>query len=153
YLFKGDAVVENDKVVVLFWSAKGQAVIYSKPGAATQTSDSEKAPLGTAIAVLTPLGVDATSANIKHVELIRNAADRVVLQLTFATKAEAESSAEFSFDPSEIIEAKPAAAMKGMTIRAALAYGIAPSFIGDDLIFAPADYPSAKQLAIPADNF
>ena len=153
FLFKGDAVVENDNLIVFFWSAKGQLVIYSKPTAVPQPAVSEKLQLGKALVVLTPLGVDSVSAKIKHVELIRNAADRIVLQAAFSTKGAPESSVAFSFDPSEIIEAKPAATMKGMSIDAALSYGIAPSFIGDDLIFAPADYPSAKQLSVAADNF
>jgi len=154
FLFKGDAVVENNKFVVVFWSTKGQVVIYPKSSAASRTADSEKLQLGNALAELTPLGSDSARTTIKQVELIRNAGDRVVLRVAFSAKgATPETSATFSFDQSEIIEAKPAAAMKGMTIRAPLSYGIAPSFIGDDLIFAPADYPSAKQLTIPADNF
>jgi hypothetical protein len=153
YSFKGDAVVENNKLVVVFWSAKAKAVIYSKPSGASQSGDSDKLQLGKAVAELTPLGSDSSPATISHVELIRNAADRVVLEVTFSVKGAPGGSATFSFDQSTIIETKPSAPMKGITIRAALAYGIAPSFIGDDLIFAPADYPSAKQLSIPADNF
>jgi hypothetical protein len=153
FLFKGDAVVENNKFVVVFWSAKGQVVIYPRSSATSQTTDSETLQLGKALAELTSLESDSAPTTIKHVELIRNAADRVVLQVTFSAKGAPETSATFSFDQSEIIEAKPAAATKGMTIRAPLSYGIAPSFVGDDLIFAPADYPSAKQLTIPADNF
>src|SRR5260370_23879988 len=32
YSFKGDAVVENDRIAAVFWSAKGRVVIYSKTG-------------------------------------------------------------------------------------------------------------------------
>ena len=152
YLFTGDAVVENDKLVVVFWASKGQAVIYSKAAGPSQGPDSEKLQLGKALAELTPLGMDSAGETIKQVELIRNAGDRVVLQVTFSAKGAPEISSTFSFDQSEIIETKPGADMKGMNIRSSLSYGIAPTFIGDDLIFAPADYPSARQLSIPADN-
>lgn len=152
YLFKGDAVVENDKFVAAFRSAKGRVLIYPKASPGLSGSHAEKLAADKTIAQLAPLGADG-SAVIRRVELIRNAADQVVLEATFSVKGDAESVATFSFDQSEIIETRPAATLKGMTVHTTLDYGIAPGFIGDDLIFAPADYPAANQLSIPAESF
>ena len=152
YSFKGDAVVENEKFVVAFCAAKGRVIIYPKTGTASPGGNSEKLAAGTAIAELRPLQADSSEV-IKRVELIRNADDRVVLEAIFSAKGGSDAAVTFSFDQSEIIEVQPGQALKGMTIHTALAYGIAPSFIGDDLLFSPADYPSANQLFISADNF
>ena len=44
YSFKGDAVVENHHLTALFWSAKGQVVIYSKGEAAMPLGASPESP-------------------------------------------------------------------------------------------------------------
>jgi len=42
--------------------------------------------------------------------------------------------------------------MKGVSLLGPIEYGIAPSFIGDDLIFSPREYPSVRTLHIPSEN-
>jgi len=42
--------------------------------------------------------------------------------------------------------------MKGMSLLSPIEYGIVPDFIGDDLIFAPREYPSMTTLHIPSGN-
>ena len=153
YVFKGDAVVENGKLMAVFWAARGELAIYTKLGNESATDASAKPQLGKAIAKLTPLLADRGPLVLKSPDLVRNAGDQVVLSVTFAAKGAPESVATFSFDRSEIIEVKPGDGMKSVRIGSALSYGIAPSFIGDDLIFSPGDYASARTLAIPGDNF
>src|SRR5262249_50627641 len=55
YSFKGDAVVENDKLVVVFWGTKGQVVVFNKAGAVADAGDPTKVRLDQSIAELTPL--------------------------------------------------------------------------------------------------
>jgi hypothetical protein len=153
YSFKGDAVVENSRLVTVFWAGKGEVAIYAKSGIAPQTGDSAKLALGKPLAEIAPLQLNAGPVVIKRLDLVRNAGDQVVVEATFSAKDIPDSSATFSFDQTDIIEAKPGGKMKGVNIRCPLSYAIAPSFIGDDLIFAPADYSAPKTLSIPADNF
>jgi hypothetical protein len=42
--------------------------------------------------------------------------------------------------------------MKGLSVSSAIEHVIAPSFIGDDLVLSPAEYPSAETLRVPAEN-
>jgi hypothetical protein len=42
--------------------------------------------------------------------------------------------------------------MKGISFRSPIEYGIVPSFIGDDLIYNPKEYPSTNTLCIPSEN-
>ena len=149
YTFKGDAVVENEKLLAVFWAAKGTIAIYSKGGGSSEIGGAGKGSEGRPVAELTSLQPGAP-VHLKQVELIRNAGDQVVLQVTFSGNHDVSSSAMFSFDQTEIIEAKPEAKMKGMKVQSTLSYAISPSFIGDDLIFAPADYKN--ELTIPAQN-
>ncbi len=50
-------------------------------------------------------------------------------------------SAVVAFDRTEIIEIKPGRECKGIRVQSPIEYGVAPDFIGDDLIIAPASTP------------
>jgi hypothetical protein len=153
YSFKGDAVVENRSLTAVFWSAKGRVVIYSKADATSPSGASPgKSSLGRKILEFLPLQAKAQPANISRCEILRNAADEVALEVFFPGKGTADVSAVFSFGKTEIVEIKPAEKMKGISLLSSIDYGVAPSFIGDDLIFDPAAYPSGDALFIPAEN-
>ena len=42
--------------------------------------------------------------------------------------------------------------MKGVGLEGPIEYGVAPGFIGDDLIYGATDYPSASTICIPAEH-
>jgi hypothetical protein len=153
YSFNGDAVVENRSLVAVFWSARGRVVIYLKDAAALPDASSpQTARPGTKIAEFVPLQMKSQPARIKHCEILRNAGDEVALEVSFAAQGSRDVPAVFVFGKTEIVEIKPAETMKGISLLASIEYGVVPSFIGDDLIFGPADYPSAKTLDIPSEN-
>ncbi len=153
YSFTGDAVVENRSLAAVFWSARGRVVIYSKANASLPGGASAANPgLGRRILEFTPLQTKTQPARISLCELLRNADDEVALEVFFSTRGSTDSSAVFVFGKTEIIEIKPAANMKGVSLLGAVAYGVVPGFVGDDLIFDPAEYPSANTLCIPAEN-
>jgi len=153
YSFTGDAVVENRSLAAVFWSAKGRVVIYSKTNATLPGgASSGNTGLGRKILEFTPLQTKTQPARISRCEILRNADDEVALKVFFSAKASADVSAVFAFGKTEIIEIKPAANMKGVSLLGAVEYGVVPGFIGDDLIFNPAEYPSANTLCIPAEN-
>ena len=151
YSFKGDAVVENHSLTAVFWSAKGRVVIYSKadvtlPGDASPGSASRRQK----ILEFAPLRT--TAGKISRCEILRNADDEVVLEVSFSAQGVTDASATFSFGKDAVVEIKPSQKMKGISLLGPIEYAIVPGFIGDDLIFGPADYPSADALCLPAEN-
>jgi hypothetical protein len=152
YSFKGDAVVENQRIVAVFWSAKGRVAIYSKTDSLSSGSSAQSggSPV-TKFVELVPLQAQASSATLGHIDILRNANDEVVLQVVF--KGSPDSSAVLAFGKTEIIDLKPSPEMKGVSLCGPFAYSLVPSFIGDDLIFgAEGDHPTAT-LCLPAENF
>jgi hypothetical protein len=153
YLFKGDAVVENDKLAAVFRSAKGHLEIYLKgdpalPAGGTGT----KSELGRKIVELAPLQTKVQGATVRRLEIVRNSGDETALEVTFSAKGRPDATGVFVFGKTEIVEIRPAASMKGISVESALEHVIAPSFVGDDLILSAAEYPSAETLRVPSGN-
>jgi hypothetical protein len=140
YTFKGDAIVENKNLAAVFWQSKGRMVIYAK--------DSGRKLLETC-----PVEATTKAATITRFSVLRNTGDELALEAVFSAPGGPEVSEVFVFDRTGVVEIKPARNAQGITLAGPLAYGIVPSFIGDDLIYNAADYPSAKELNIPAENF
>src|SRR5437016_3340684 len=153
YSFTGDAVVENRSLAAVFCSAKGRVIIYSKTNATLPGgASSGNTGLGRKILEFTPLQTKTQPARISRCELVRNADDEVALEVFFSAKGSADVSAVFAFGKTEIIEIKPAENMKGVSLLGVVEYGVVPGFIGDDLIFNPAEYSSANTLCVPSEN-
>ena len=148
YSFKGDAVVENRSLAAVFWSAKGRVVLYSK---ANVVSGGD-AGLGRKILEFTPLQTKSGSAKISQCEILHNAGDEVVVEVGFSAPGSADVSAVFSFGKNGIVEIKPGVKMKGISLLGPIHYGVVPGFVGDDLIFGPAEFATADTLALPSEN-
>jgi hypothetical protein len=144
--FAGDVVVENPHLNVVFWSAKGRVAVHAR-GAGLGN------PLGKLMAEFTPTQDPTKAVTISRCELIRNGGDEVVVKAVFATKGGPETFATVSVGRSEVVEIKPSPKLKATSLLAPLEHGIAPSFIGDDLMFSPGDYPDAKGVNVLAENF
>ncbi len=141
YTFRGDAVVENQHVMVVFCSANGRVGIYSKADRNERRVE------------FAPLELKGKPAGIVNCTLIRNTGDETVLDASFSGGgAEGRLSAMFSFGGKEIIGIEPAETMKGISLLSAIEYGVVPGFIGDDLIFGAGEYPSMSTLHIPCDS-
>ncbi len=104
YVFKGDAVVENNSLTAVFWSAKGRVTLYPKINAASGAKT-----FGQILAEITPL--EPLSQTIDHCSIVRNASDEVVLEVFFSGPE--SQPALFSFGKTEIVEIKPPAKTKG----------------------------------------
>jgi hypothetical protein len=144
--FAGDVVVENPHLNVVFWSAKGRVAVHAR-GAGLGN------PMGKLVAEFTPTQDPARAVTISRCELIRNGGDEVVVKAYFAAKGMPETFATVSIGRSEVVEIKPSEKMKATSLLGPLEHGIAPSFIGDDLLYSPADYPEARVLNVVADSF
>jgi hypothetical protein len=92
------------------------------------------------------------AAGISRVELLRNTDDEAALQVSFAAKGAADASVMFSFDNTEIVEVKPAERTQGVSVLSPIEHGVAPAFIGDDLVYSAAEYTSADTIQVPAEH-
>jgi len=154
YSFKGDAVVENHRLLAVFWSAKGRVVVFSKADPGTPAGGSlSNAAAFNRVAELVPLQGSTQPANINRLEIVRNGGDQAVIKAAFTTLGSTDLSATFAMDRTEIVEIQPAQGLKDFRLAGQIEYGVAPSFIGDDLIVGPADYPSAHSLCVSAESF
>jgi hypothetical protein len=141
YFFKGDAVVENEHLIAVFWSEKGRVIIFSKANSSKKKME------------FVPLQLKQGSASITNYRILQNAGDDAALEVTFSgAETEEKLSAVFSFSKNEIIEIKPAENMRGISLLSPIEYGITPDFIADDLIFNPEEYPEMNTLHIPLEN-
>ena len=153
YSFQGDAVVENRSLTALFWSAAGRVVIYAKERAASPSGVAPgRAGLGRKILEIVPRPTKIPSGKMRRPEILRNAGDEVVLEVAFSAGGAADATAVFSFGKNELLEIKPGAGLKGISLVAPIDYGVVPGFVGDDLIFGPTDFTSADPLTLPAEN-
>jgi len=150
YSFKGDPVVENRNLTAVFWSAKGRVVLYSKTDVAG--SNPGNTSLGKEVLEFAPLKTKSQPGKISRCEILRNISDEVVLDVSFAGTGSADLSAVFSFGKNEIVEIKPSEKMKGISLFSPIDFGVVPGFIGDDLIFAPAQYSANSAIVLPAEN-
>ena len=141
YAFEGDAVIENKHYTAIFQSQKGKVLIYSKARSDDKFME------------FVPLQLKNGPASITDCKILQNTGDEAALDVTFSGGRTKESlSAVIMFSQSEIIEIKPSEGMKGVSLLAPIAYGIVPSFIGDDLIYSPSEYSSTNTLDIPSEN-
>ena len=142
YAFKGDAVVENRYVTAAFCSRRGRVSIYSKVDPSQKKVE------------FIPLELKGKPARITHCTILRNTGDATVLEISFSrVGSEDDLSAVFSFGGKESIAIEPAERMRGISLLSPMDYGIAPSFVADDLIFDAGKYPTMETLHIPCDTF
>jgi hypothetical protein len=140
YAFKGDAVVENKNIAAVFWQSRGRVAIYAKES-------------GKELLEIFPLAAKAKAMPISRYSVLRNTGDELALEISFAANGASEIAETFIFDRSGVIEVKPAPSGEGVALAGPMAEGVVPSFIGEDLIYDAADYPEAKSLSIPSENF
>jgi hypothetical protein len=142
YSFKGDAVVETPTLAAVFWSAKGCVSIYSKLESAGWRK----------IVDVTPLFPEGSPGVICGKEIVRNADDVVVLQVSFSRPGSRAITGVFSFDTTGIVGVNPGENLKQVRLSSSIAYGVVPSFIGDDLIIGGSECATNHTVAVPREN-
>ncbi len=136
YAFAGDAVVENGCLTAVFHSAQGRVVVYSKAD-----------PDAKAMEFSLLQGRNEPGGMVRCT-ILRNTDAEAALEVVFNRGA----SAVVTFDRTEIIAIRPVANVKGLRLRGQIDYGVAPDFIGDDLVISPSQYPSVNTLNVPVEN-
>lgn len=131
YAFEGDAVVENSRVTAVFLPAKGQVAVYSKTDPSGEV-----------------LRFSLRPETAGRCTILRNTGGEAAIEISSGNGP----AATITFDRGEIVEIRPGADMKGLHIQSSIDYGVAPDFIGDDLVIAPSQYASTNTLSVPAEN-
>ncbi|MCP4454506.1 MAG: hypothetical protein GY809_23870 [Planctomycetes bacterium] len=140
YAFQGDAAIENAELIVACLSREGRVVIHVKTDGTRQVE-------------LKPLTLKDKPAQITHCSVRQNTGDEAALALSFSAKGKADNlTTILSLGPTGILAIKPGEHMAGISLQSAMAYGVVPSFIGDDLVFDPSDYPALNTLYMPPEN-
>jgi hypothetical protein len=135
FTFTGRPVIENGRFTAVFWPEKGQCVISSK-------SDPPAGALEFSVMPIKP-----GPFNGGRCRILRNTGSEAAIELIWDT-----GTATLAFDRTEIVEIRPGTNTKGIRLQSEIAYGVAPDFIGDDLIIDPDKYPSKDGLSVPAEN-
>lgn len=149
YSFKGDMIFENEKLVAVFWSAKGKVLLYAR-GDQTGNAAASGHRWGEKVAEIAPLQMNGP---IRRFNILRNAGDEVVAEAIFSQSGSADLSVLFSFGKSEVVEIKPGDPARGtISIQSPVEYGIVPSFVGDDLVFGPESAAESDTLFPPAES-
>jgi hypothetical protein len=151
YSFQGDAVVESQRLLAVFSRISGSVTLYaidSTPGA---PGAARPAGLGRRIVELA-LPARDRPVTISGLTIVRNAGDEAALEVAFSTAGSAPSSALFVVDRTGVVEVRPSEGMTGVRLRAPIEYGVAPGFIGDDLIYGPSSTVVSGSLSVPAEN-
>ncbi len=133
YVFQGEAVVENSDLTAVVSSVKGKVVVSLK---------SSRFAIGS-----------AEFKGLSRCTILQNTGDEVALEISFSTGVPgANRSVVLAFSKTPIVEIKPAAALKGVSLVSPMAYGVVPGFIGDDLVLSPSQYPSDNTLDVPCES-
>ena len=138
YAFQGDAVIENSCLIAVVRSAKGTVAVYSKADPSRKVME------------FVPLQAKTKPATVTHCGVLQNTGDDVALDVSFG--AGGDPSAVLAFSKTAIVEIKPAESMKGISLLSPMEYGVAPSFVGDDLVLGAGQYPSVDTLCVPAES-
>jgi len=136
YAFTGDAVVENGCLTAVFHSAQGRVVVYSKADPDAKAME------------FSLLQGQNEPGGMVRCAILRNTDAEAALEVFFNGGA----SVVVTFDRTEIIAIRPVASVKGLRLRGQIDYGVAPDFIGDDLVISPSQSPSVNTLNVPGEN-
>jgi hypothetical protein len=140
---QGDLVVETDGLVAAFASRLGKVLVYGTAG-----------PAGGGQAAVCPsqlLGKQAAIASTTMAEQ----AGVVMVEADFREpgRGGVDLPVTFWFTGTRTVAIRPEGATKGVSVSAPMDLAVLPSIVGDDLIYDPRDYPSAKTLSLPSEHF
>ena len=158
YAFKGDAVVENQRLVALFSSALGRVVFYAKTEAQSGAEPASTGSLGRKFAEFAPLPSSSSSAGggpsvrLQQCVVVRNACDEVRIDALFSSSGSADVAASFVFGRDEIVAVKPDAKMKEVRLGCPMEFGIVPGFLADDWMVSAGQFPETNRVWLPPEN-
>ncbi|MFC1509426.1 hypothetical protein ACFL60_07065 [Candidatus Omnitrophota bacterium] len=152
----GDVVIEHEYLTAVFSRESGKVILYSRLGESLQRLHRGYligGETGTRRLELIPLQLKGKKAGMTSCSVQSKTADQAAVTVTYSGKEEGQRiTAEFLFSREQIIEIKPSATLKGISLSASIEFALVPNFVCDDLIFDPGQYSSGAILELPSEN-
>jgi hypothetical protein len=141
--FQGDAVLLNDRLVVVVRAKGLGAEVYS------QTAGGLKSR---AVVMAAPVRA-VFGTGIRSVRIVENNPGAVTVEATFETDAAGPCSARFRLTTGQaILEMVPGEAADRLFVWCTPRYVVVPDFFGDDMVFSAA-HCDLPRFGLPAENF
>jgi len=144
HAFKGDAVVENDKLQVLFApGCGGGPVVYSRSDVSKERRRMSLVPLG---------AKHEPCETITSIKIARNTGDEVAIEVTSKGKNGESARTSFSLGPARsFVAVGPVEGAAALRVVAPARFAVVPDFFGDDIVFDPRNSSGAR-VFVPAEN-
>ena len=144
YAFKGDAVIENDKLQVFFSGAGAGALVYSRSDV-----DEDRKRMS-----LIPLSAKrAECGTITSLKITENTGDEVTVEVSSRSTSGDSARTTFSLGPGRsFVKVTPVENAAVLRVGARARFAVMPDFFGDDTVFDPRKSPG-ERLFVPAENF
>jgi len=138
HAFRGDAVVVNDRLVLVLPANARGVEVYARTDAGPVRR-----------AALVPL----PQAALSHLHIVENSAAAVSLDTAFVRPNEPRFSVRWRLTTGQpMVEALPTEGTGGLRVVADTRYVVVPDFFGDDMVFGP-EATDLPWLGLPAENF
>jgi hypothetical protein len=141
--FQGDAVVRNDRLIVVLRAKGAGAEVYGQSPAG--------AKLRAVLAPVTSSGSKA--AALVELRILENGPAAVMLAATFAADDDKRCSLTYRLTAGQVmVEVRPGEGTGRVLVHGTTRHVVVPDFFGDDMVFR-ADDVSRPRLRMPAENF
>jgi hypothetical protein len=138
---QGDLVVETNTLATVFASQLGKVLVYAEADPSRSRAE------------LLPVELRGRRATIGSTTIIQHPAGALTVKAGFSAPGASSIPLVFSFTSDRVLAITPEGAARGVSVAAPIDLAVVPSFVGDDLIYDPRDYPSAKALSVPSEHF
>jgi len=136
---QGDLAVEAEGLVAAFASQLGEVLV------------SSGRQLSQAAVAIRPTELRGKQA-ILIPAIFAEQGDVVMAEADFRGAGSGRLPVTFTFKGGGVVAVRPEGSTRGVTFAALLDLALLPSFVGDDLIYDPRDYPSAETLSLPSEH-
>jgi hypothetical protein len=137
---RGDLVVETDAVGAAFASRLGKVLVYSKAEPSQRKAEIAPAEVAGKQAVIAATAIAEENGGL-------------AVQVVFRASGAGSFPITFSFTDDRFVAVTPQGDTRAVSLSAPIELAMVPSFVGDDLIYDPRDYPSANALSLPSEHF
>jgi hypothetical protein len=137
---QGDLVVQADALAAAFASRLGKVVVCA-------LGDSTRSRVE-----LVPSELRGKQTILESTAITRPSANVVMVRASFAAPGGKSLTIAFSFTGNRIVGITPEGDTRGVSLIVPTDLALVPSFVGDDLIYDPKDYPSGKALYLPSEH-
>jgi len=136
---KGDLVMETDALSAVFASRLGKVLVFASADPSRARAE---------VSPVEPKGKPATLA----ASIAGQPGGAVTVRADFRAPGAKILPIAFSFSNDHILRVTPQGKTRGIHLLSPMELAMVPSFVGEDLIYDPRNYPKAKTLTIPSEH-